>query len=224
MSVKQNLNALMQEVPQDRTVRVVVVTKYATLEQMQDAFEWGIRDFGENKIQDYERKTAQLPPEFVSAVRWHFLGHLQSNKINKTLGNRFDLIHSIDSLELAQKLSNRNEQHRTQQPVLLQVNLTREPQKSGFPEEVLRDTFSHLIQLQGISIQGLMTIGPYTTDAQASKHCFCHLRDLRDQLVHQFGKPLPELSMGMSQDFAHAIECGATIIRIGNRIFGAQGP
>lgn len=219
MSVKSNLEALYKEFPPEREVRLVVVSKYATIPRMIEAYESGIRDFGESRIQDAEKKLSQLPSEMLNNVRWHFIGHLQRNKIKKTLHNRFWLIQSLDSVELAEQLSRLNMEQGTRQAVLLQVNLTRESQKSGFLEEALLRDYPQLIRLPGLIIRGLMTIGPHTQQAEESRQHFCHLKSLRDQLVEAFDHPLPELSMGMSEDFQHAIACGATIVRIGNRIF-----
>lgn len=217
--IKANLTRLFDDYPAlGKTVQLVAVTKYASIDQMIEAYEWGIRDFGENKIQDFERKQALLPKTVVKSVRWHLLGHLQRNKVNKTVPNRFTMIHSVDSLALASKLSERNEASQIRQSVLLQVNLTREPQKTGFLEEDLLEVYPQLLTLHGITIEGLMTIGPHTQNPEESRSCFCHLHELREQLKDKFELPLPQLSMGMSEDFDHAIECGATIIRIGNRI------
>lgn len=219
MSVQENLAKIQQQLSAHKGVRLVAVTKYATLDQMREAFACGLRDFGENKIQDVERKQQALPSEMVEKVRWHFLGHLQRNKVKFTRHRRFHLIHSIDSWALAEKLSLLNQQDQVQQPVLLQVNITRDSQKSGFLEETLLAEFPRLITLPGLVIQGLMTIGPYPVEDALSRACFCRLRDLRRHLAETFDIPLPELSMGMSQDFHHAIECDATIVRIGDRLF-----
>jgi pyridoxal phosphate enzyme (YggS family) len=217
--IKDNLDTLQQQLPPD--VTLVAVTKYATLEQMIEAYEWGVRDFGENKIQDWERKLVDLPPEVAYGVRWHFLGHLQKNKAKHTVGGKIHLIHSVDSVALAQKLAILNEGAGTRQDVLLQVNISREPQKTGFLEEDLISAFPQIMDLSCLRLQGLMTIAPNTDNAAERHACFSRLHALRDMLSNQFSIPLPHLSMGMSDDFHHAIECGATIIRIGSHIFGA---
>ncbi len=219
--IQENLKKLMAELPEDHPIRVVAVSKYASLDQILNAYDFGIRDFGENKIQDFENKYAQLPSEIAQSIRWHFLGHLQRNKIKKTLKNRFFLIHSIDSLALAESLSAENEKTQTVQPILLQLNLTRESQKTGFLEETLNEDFDKLIRLKGVKIKGFMALGPHTNNPDKSKQVFQHLQNLKNKISSDFNTPLPELSMGMSQDFHHAIECGATIIRIGSRIFGS---
>lgn len=223
MSIQANVEAIYRQLPAERTVRVVGVSKYATLAQMQDAFDAGLREFGENKVQDAARKMAELPSPMVSTCRWHLLGHLQKNKARKAVSLGFALIHSVDSLALAELLSELSIERGTRQSVLLQLNLTREPQKSGFLLETLRQDYPRILALPGIMVAGLMTMGPHGADHAASKSVFCRLRDLRDDLVAACGHPLPELSMGMSDDYAHALECGATIIRIGNRIFGPAG-
>lgn len=219
MSIRQKFHDVLQQLPSDGLVRVVAVTKYATADRMIEAYEAGIREFGENKIQDVEAKFQKLPDEIVRNVRWHMIGHLQKNKAKKAVQLGFSLIHSIDSLELAQKISAACESLNMKQPALLQVNITREPQKTGFLEETLRQEFPQIMGLGGLDIQGLMTIGPHTDDALASIACFGHLHDLRDTLEDQFGHALRELSMGMSKDFNHAIKSGATIIRIGTHLF-----
>lgn len=221
ISVAENVKTLYQSLPPEKNIRVVAVSKYASIPQMLEAYDAGIQDFGENKIQDLERKIQALPQAFLANVQWHFLGHLQRNKAAKTLTLPIALIHSLDSVALAEKLSALNEANGTCQSVLLQVNLTQEPQKTGFSEEDLFASFSHLVALKGIAIMGLMAMGPHTPNAQESKHYFCHLKELRNNLNMRFGHPLPELSMGMSEDYVHAIECGATIIRVGNRLFAS---
>ncbi len=217
--IRNRIETLRSQLPADGSVRLVAVSKYAGLPQIIDAYRAYIRDFGESRIQDVNRKLEALPPDMAANIRWHFIGHLQSNKARFTLGNRFWLIHSVDSVALADRLSRMNVEAGTRQAVLLQVNLTEEPQKSGFLEQALVQEYPRLLTLPGLEIRGLMTIGPHTHDAAASRACFNRLHALRNRLVHDFGHPLPELSMGMSEDFNHAIECGATIIRIGNLIF-----
>ncbi len=224
-TVTQRIQELQTILDQHRSggqnVRLVAVSKYATLDQICEAYEAGIRDFGENKVQDFEAKLSALPPTVAQNSRWHFLGHVQRNKIKKIRTHQIHLIHSMDSLTLALMLSEANEKYGSRQPVLLQVNLTQEPQKTGFSRESLLEEFPKLMNLSGIEIQGLMTMGPHTMDAAASIHVFTHLANIRDHLEQTYSIRLPELSMGMSQDFVHALKCGATIIRIGNRIFGA---
>lgn len=198
---------------------LMAVTKYATLPQMVAAYQCGVRDFGENKVQDALEKMAALPQAVTHGVRWHLIGPLQRNKINKTLG-RFALLHAIDSVELAEAVSLRNVNANFTQPVLLQVNVSKEPTKHGFaPDEVPR-VYEKIRTLKGLLVQGLMTMAPHTSDSSQIKAVFHGLKTLQDSLEKTFGDSLPERSMGMSQDYIHAIGEGATILRIGSAIFG----
>jgi PLP dependent protein len=219
MTIQDNINRLLLSLPQDRPIKLVAVSKYASTDQMIEAYEAGLRCFGESRVQDLIQKYSLLPLNIAQNIEWHFIGHLQQNKVKKAMGLNLSLIHSIDSVELAQKLSDLHHQQHSIQDILLQVNLTREPQKFGFLEEDLWTKFSQLMDLPGIRIQGLMTIGPHTDDVSLSKACFQSLHDLRNKLEDKYHHALPELSMGMTQDYIHAIECGATIIRLGTLIF-----
>lgn len=221
MSIERNLENIRAKLPGNRQVTLVVVSKYATNEQLLEAYRCGVRDFGENRIQDVERKCNELPDEVVHSIRWHFQGHLQRNKVKKTRHKRFHLIHSVDSTRLAQKLAEDNEANNTIQPVLLQLNLTGDPNKYGFSTIAFQEACDSLLALKGIDVQGLMTIGPYPPEPQACIQCFGQLRALRDEMEQRYNRTLPHLSMGMTQDFEHALECGATIIRIGSGVFGS---
>lgn len=191
-------------------ITLIAVTKYATLESIREAYNLGLRSFGESRIPAALEKMAQLP----SDIDWHFIGRLQSNKVAKAIGC-FELIHSVDSLALAQKISAASTQQGCITQVLLQVNTSGEPSKQGLTPDTCRKHFLELSQLSGISIQGLMTMAPLTDDANVIRACFSRLRGLRDELK------LRDLSMGMSHDFSIAIEEGATLLRIGSSLFGA---
>lgn len=189
-------------------ITLIAVTKYATLETIREAYNLGLRSFGESRIPTALEKMAQLP----SDIDWHFIGHLQSNKVAKAIG-RFAFVHSVDSLDLAKKISSASTQQGCNTAVLLQVNTSGESSKQGFTPDTCREQFLELSQLPGISLQGLMTMAPLTDDANLIRACFSRLRDLRDELK------LRHLSMGMSQDFPIAIEEGATLLRIGSSLF-----
>lgn len=218
MTLKQTIQKIASACEATQT-RLVAVSKYATLDQIQEAFAAGVRDFGENKVQSLEHRQRDLPPEVASQIRWHFLGHLQSNKINKLLSCSPFLIQSIHSLEVAQALSQRCEAQQKKQAVLIQVNITQEPQKNGFWEADLHDAMPKLLALHGLEVRGLMALGPHPATPEQSDSCFGHLHALRDMLQAEFHIPLPELSMGMSEDFMLAMKRGATIIRVGHLIF-----
>lgn len=225
MSIQQRLSEIHAAIRQYATapaVTLVAVSKYASVEQVREAYDAGVRDFGENKVQDALEKMAQLPPDYQRNMRWHFIGNLQSNKAKKTVG-RFSLIHSIDSVRLAEAISRHNQEAGLCQSVLLQVNLSTDPTRHGFSPDEVRSVLPELLGYKGIEVRGLMGMAPpeasLSQDVEHLKAVFCGLRDLRDCLARDMAIDLPELSMGMTHDFPHALACGATIIRIGNYLF-----
>ena len=190
-------------------ITLVVVTKEVGISAIRAAFDCGIRDFGENRVQDAEDKIGQLSglkPE----VTWHMVGHLQSNKA-KTALDLFDIIHSIDSIRLAEILSRRAEKAF---PVLLQVNVSGEATKGGFAVNEVGAAVEEIRRLPNLKVKGLMTIAPFVADVEEVRPVFRNLRELRDSLR------LEHLSMGMTDDFEVAVEEGATMLRIGRAIFG----
>lgn len=199
-------------------VRLVAVTKTATIHQIEEAFASGVSDFAENRVQDALIKQSQLKPGMADKVRWHFIGHLQTNKINKVIGH-FDLIHSIDSMDLAREVSRASIAKGIIQPILLQVKMAEDPNKGGFVPDDLKDHFSDLQSLSGIRVDGLMTIAPFTTDNTTWRFCFKGLQLLRNELESVYGVKLKELSMGMTEDYKEAIACGSTMVRLGRAIF-----
>lgn len=221
MDIGQHYREVREEI--DRIVRhagrnpeditLVAVSKGHPVSSMHAAAEAGTTDFGENKVQEALAKLEEpLPP-----CHLHFIGTLQRNKVNKVI-NRFTLIHSIESLPLAERISSLSE---VPTPILLQVNCSGEERKHGFTPESLLATFPQLINLSGIHIQGLMTMAPLTEDDYPVWQSFRLLRKLRDELATP-ALPLPELSMGMSGDYPLAIQEGATLVRIGTAIFGPR--
>lgn len=203
----------------DRPVTIVAVTKYATLPQMREAYEAGLRDFGENKVQDALAKQAEWSTDTMP-VRWHFIGRLQSNKVRKTLGH-FHLIHSVDSLPLAEKLSEVNQSEGIRQPVLLQINMAELPERQGFMPSEAENALKSTLHLPGIEVKGLMAMAPLTEETARIRGVFSGLAAMRKNLSETCGIPLPELSMGMTKDYMHALDCGATIIRIGSLLFNS---
>lgn len=206
----------------DRAVTLVAVSKYATVEQMCEAYGAGIRHFGENKVQDALVKMEAFPAAQYPNLHWHFIGNLQSNKAKKTI-NRFSLIHAVDSARLAEVISECNLAESHCQDVLLQVNLSNDPSRHGFMPDDLQSALPPILSMPGIRVQGLMGMAPseasLENDQQALQRVFSGLRNLNEQLARQFAIDLPELSMGMSHDYIHALDCGATIIRLGNYLF-----
>jgi pyridoxal phosphate enzyme (YggS family) len=202
------------------SIRLIAVSKTMPAEVVQEAIEAGVTDLGENYIQEAREKVNTLAS---ADVNWHFIGHLQSNKAKYAV-RLFDLIHSVDSLKLAQELNKYAQKIDKTQAVLVQVNVAREESKSGVHVENTIALLKDIVQLENIAVKGLMTMPPYFNAPEKVRPFFAALRRLRDQ-INAAGLPniaLDELSMGMTGDFEAAIEEGATMVRIGTAIFGAR--
>ncbi len=220
MSITSRVQELRQHVEQisldcgrdPKDIRLIAVSKRASAEQVLEAYGAGIRNFAENRVDVALGKMQDLP----SDICWHFIGHLQSNKVEKAVSH-FPWIHSVDSLSLLEKLASK-EKHTK---ILLQVNVSGEGTKQGFSSYDVLAAWEKISLLPGIQVQGLMTMAPFTEDRQKVRECFSSLRKLRDQIREQAqnGPILPHLSMGMSHDYPIAIEEGATMLRIGSKIF-----
>jgi pyridoxal phosphate enzyme (YggS family) len=198
-------------------IELVAVSKTHAAEKVQEAIEAGQLLFGESRVQEARAKIPLLP----SRLRWHFIGHLQKNKIRHALP-LFELFHGIDSLALAQEMERIAEEEGIRPRVLLEVNVAGEASKHGFSPEALRRDLEAALSLGRLTIEGLMTLPPLAPEAEASRQYFIALRKLRDQLEAEFDVRLPQLSMGMSGDFPIAIEEGATLVRVGTAIFGER--
>jgi len=204
-------------------ITLVAVSKTKPLELVKLAYELGITHFGENRVQEALPKIAAFHPQ---DIHWHMIGHLQSNKAGKVIG-QFGCIHSIDSLHLAEILNRQaaslNLTGSQRQPVLLQVNISGETSKEGLEPEMVISLTHQIATLEHLEIQGLMTIAPLVDNPEKARPVFRALRELRDRLQNE----VPEcswqhLSMGMTDDYQVAIEEGATIVRIGRAIFGER--
>jgi pyridoxal phosphate enzyme (YggS family) len=200
-------------------IELVAISKTHEAEKVRGAFDSGQQLFGESRVQEARGKIPLLP----SALRWHFVGRLQKNKIRHALP-LFELFHSVDSLDLGRDMNRIAEEEGLHPRVLLEVNVAGEGSKIGFAPEILRTQIETLLELPRLTIEGLMTIPPLAPEAEASRQYFVALRELRDQFATQFNVNLPQLSMGMSGDFAVAIEEGATLVRVGTAIFGKRTP
>jgi pyridoxal phosphate enzyme (YggS family) len=202
------------------TVRLVAVTKTVTVEHIAEGVRAGLAILGENRVQEALPKIAAFAQ---ASVHWHFIGHLQRRKVRSVVG-RFDLIHSVDSVDLAQEINRRAEEAGCRQNILLEVNIGKEPTKAGFhPDDVVRSV-SMMAQLSHTCIRGLMTIPPPTADPESARPYFRTLHELARQIA-ALALPtvrMDELSMGMSNDYGVAIEEGATLVRVGTAIFGAR--
>jgi pyridoxal phosphate enzyme (YggS family) len=225
MDIAQNLMRVREQIAQAAAkagsvadeVALVAITKTHPADKVREAIEAGHTLFGESRVQEARAKIPELP----SNLRWHFVGHLQKNKIRHALP-LFEMIHSVDSLGLAQEINRIAEEEGMHPRVLLEVNVAGEGSKFGFSPEKLRDQMEALLALPRLSILGLMTIPPLAEEAEASRKYFVRLRELRDRLQTDFRVDLAQLSMGMTQDFSVAVEEGATLVRVGTAIFGER--
>ena len=198
--------------------RIIGVTKYYGLNSIISGYEAGLRDFGESRALDAIKKIEQLPDEVKENSAFHFIGHLQTNKAEKVV-EYFDCIHSVDSLKLAKVISDAACRLNKREKVLLQVNNAEEEQKFGYSVGQIADDMPDLIKLKGIEVIGLMNMAPFGASEKTLHKVFRELRELRDKLENMFEIKLPELSMGMSDDYKIAVEEGSTIIRIGRKLF-----
>ena len=219
MSILENLERVRERIEAScqragRTpseVALIGVTKTVGAEAVVEAYEAGLRDFGENRVQEAVAKMEAVE-QLGFEPRWHMIGHLQTNKV-KIAAGRFGIIHSVDSVRLAKEISRRYE---SPVSVLLEVNVAQDAAKFGFAPEEVAAALREIAVLPHLDARGLMTIAPQTNNPEDTRPTFRRLRDLRDELA------LNELSMGMSGDFEVAIEEGATMIRVGTAIFGPR--
>jgi pyridoxal phosphate enzyme (YggS family) len=206
--------------PED--VTLVAVSKTHPLEAIEVAYAAGQRDFGENRLHELWEKIEMAQARGLDDIRWHFIGTIQSRKTKQVIGP-IQLIHSVDRVKIANRLSRDAEEAGCVMKVLLEVNISGEESKHGFMPTQLIDTLPEMLALPGIDVWGLMTMAPFTDVETRLRDVFSELRRLRDQLNDQApGARLQALSMGMTNDFEVAIEEGATLVRIGSAIFGAR--
>ena len=199
-------------------VTIVAVTKGFGADAVRAAVAAGLLDVGENRVQEALAKQEGLGTRDSGlGIRWHLIGHLQRNKA-KLVPGRFEIVHSVDSLALATELDKRASGLR----VLLQVNVAGEGQKSGCGLDEAPELARQIATLRNLRLEGLMTMAPFTDDVDVQRRTFRGLRVLRDTMKEEHGVWLPTLSMGMSGDYATAVEEGATVIRLGTVLFGAR--
>jgi pyridoxal phosphate enzyme (YggS family) len=196
-------------------VEVIGVTKTFGPEVVAEAWEAGIRRFGENRVQEAAFKI----PQCVTGPDWHLIGHLQRNKIRPALGF-FSTIHSIDSARLVEQLDDAADESGVRADILLEVNVSGEASKFGIKPEDVPQVVERALACRALTLVGLMTLAPFCPDPEQTRPFFSRLRELRDRLTRDFGIGLPHLSMGMSNDFEAAVREGATWIRIGSLLFG----
>jgi pyridoxal phosphate enzyme (YggS family) len=217
-AIKARVEAACERAGRDpRTVTIVAVSKKHPVSAIREALAAGVTELGENYAQELVAKRAEL--RHCTDAHWHFIGRLQRNKA-KFVAGQCALIHAVDNVELARELAKRRPDQTRVQPILLA--LSGEASKAGVHAQTALDTARELITVEGVRLDGLMTMPPPADDPEASRPAFEDLRALREQLQQALGHPLPALSMGMSDDFEVAIACGATHVRIGTAIFGAR--
>lgn len=217
---EQIRHATQQSGRPEGTVRLVAATKSVGLEQIREGITAGLTILGENRLQEALPKIEGLRG---LPIQWHFIGHLQRRKARSVVGV-FDLIHSVDSLELAEEIDKRAQEAGLRQAVLLEVNLEGEPTKSGFRPDELERLLPRVGALSHVEVKGLMAIPPPVSDPEQARPSFRRLRELAERLSRQgiSTVSLKELSMGMSSDYPVAVEEGATMVRVGTAIFGAR--
>lgn len=228
MGIKENIEELLIEIKEcaernGRTlqdIHVIGVSKTFSKEHVREAYEGGLRIFGENKVQEAEEKISQLHdlPDIV----WHLVGHLQTNKAKKAV-NLFSMIQSIDKFKTLNRVNEYAKERGIVQDVLIEVNTSNEESKFGIHPDNLNALLEQTVSFDNVRIKGLMTIGPFTEDNDKIRCSFSLLKELYEEMKIKYSQiPFEYLSMGMTDDFSIAIECGSNMVRIGRRIFGQR--
>ena len=223
-SIKENLLKVMERIERaarrggrdPKEIRLVAVSKTVEAARIKEAIEAGVSILGENYVQEAQKKIEEIG----RPVAWHFIGHLQSNKAKYAV-RIFDMIHSIDSLTLAEELNRRAEQVGQVAKVMIEVNISGEATKFGTDEDRVMNIAKGILNLSHLSLGGLMTMPPYFDSPEMSRPYYIKLRELKEKMIKE-GIPMKGLSMGMSNDFEVAIEEGATYVRVGTAIFGQR--
>ena len=215
--VEANLLRLKQEIV-PYTPRIIAVTKYYDESAIMDAYSAGLRDFGESRANDAIKKIESLPEDLRKNSEFHFIGHLQTNKVDKVV-KYFDYIQSVDSYHLAKAISESAKKVGKVQKILIQMNISGEIQKFGFEAEKLKSCINELRKLECINILGIMCMAPLGAGEEELNQVFSKARELSEEFNKEFGTDFKELSMGMSDDYVCAVKNGATMIRIGRLLF-----
>ena len=211
MSIKQQLEFILEDI-KNYNPRIIAVTKYYDEKKMIEAFDAGLRNFGESRALEALEKINKIDDTRRAQSIYHFIGHLQTNKVKHVVGN-FEYIHSVDSLNLAKCIDKGAKEKGITQKVLIQVNNADESQKFGIPKSQLENLIEEVSNLKSLELVGLMNIAPLTDDCKELQRLFLEMRKLTDEFQ------LKELSMGMSHDYKIALDCGSTMIRLGRILF-----
>lgn len=216
-TVRQNLLRIQEEIA-PYTPNIIAVTKYFDESAMIDAYNAGLRNFAESRVIEAIEKINNLPADVKNNSKFHFIGHLQTNKVKKVIGH-FDYIHSVDSYKLAKVISDEACHAEKVQKFLLQVNNANEEQKFGFSKDEIFEFFNSIKELPNIEICGLMNMAPLGATDEELNYLFEDILQIKLKLEKEFNYKLKELSMGMSQDYKIAVKHGATMLRIGRKLF-----
>ncbi len=219
-TVEANIKAACERSGRARDdVKLIAVSKTKPVEMLREAYDAGCRDFGENKVQELIEKYEQMPKD----IRWHMIGHLQRNKV-KYIVDKVCLIHSVDSLRLAEEISKEAIRKNVTVSILIEINVAKEESKFGVMTEAAVSLVEAISQLPNITVKGLMTIAPYVENSEENRLYFAKLKQIYVDIIHKNidNVCMEELSMGMTGDYEVAIEEGATIIRVGTGIFGER--
>ena len=216
-TVKRNLLQIQEEIAPCKP-RIIAVTKYFGEDAIISAYKAGLRDFGESRVIEASAKIENLPAEVRENSTFHLIGHLQSNKVKHAV-KVFEYIHSVDSLKLAQSISQHALENGKIQKILIQINNANEEQKFGFSKEEIFDVFEEIQDLKGIKIVGVMNMAPLGIAEDEIGKLFSEIVQIRDSLEKKFNCELKEISMGMSQDYKIAAQKGSTMLRIGRKLF-----
>lgn len=219
-AVKNNIEQACMRSNRDLSeVTLIAVSKTKPVSMLQEIYDAGARDFGENKVQELCQKYEELPQD----IRWHMIGHLQRNKVKQVVG-KAALIHSVDSYRLAQEISLQAQKQNITVPILIEVNIAKEESKFGIAKEDTIQLVEEIAELPNLTIQGLMTIAPFVDDPEDNRLYFREIKQLSVDIKNKNidNVTMDVLSMGMTNDYEVAIEEGATIVRVGTGIFGAR--
>lgn len=216
-TVRQNLLRIQEEIA-PYTPNIIAVTKYFDESAMIDAYNAGLRNFAESRVIEAIEKINNLPADVKNNSKFHFIGHLQTNKVKKVIGH-FDYIHSVDSYKLAKVISDEACHAEKVQKILLQVNNANEEQKFGFSKDEIFEFFNSIKELPNIEICGVMNMAPLGATDEELNYLFEDILQIKLKLEKEFNYKLKELSMGMSQDYKIAVKHGATMLRIGRKLF-----
>lgn len=216
-TVKRNLLQIQEDIAPYKP-NIIAVTKYFDENAIIDAYNAGLRNFAESRVIEAIEKINKLPAEIRNNSKFHFIGHLQTNKVKKVI-KYFDYIHSVDSLKLAKVISEEAQNIGKVQNILLQVNNAEEEQKFGLSKDEIFEIFTSIQELPAIKIAGLMNMAPLGASETELEMLFSEVAEIKSKLEKDFGCELKEISMGMSQDYKIAVKCGATMVRIGRKLF-----